>query len=161
MCTVIKICPKHWTWYNHWLLWNQTYSPTGWQWFLKLAGAHWVKSAAKSWLPVVFHVCVQILANYLLGCGKTWTRSPFPIRATLSHHFTTSWRIAGRAALLWAGGQGHAVGPSKRLMKAFFFFFLPELYCLRPGMSNSFYVEGHTQPILILSGPDKMNFLAV
>lgn len=73
--------------------------PTGWQWFLKLAGAHWVKSAAKSWLPVVFHVCVQILANYLLGCGKTWTRSPFPIRATLSHHFTTAWRIAGRAAL--------------------------------------------------------------
>lgn len=99
MCTVIKICPKHWTWYNHWLLWNQTYSPTGWQWFLKLAGAHWVKSAAKSWLPVVFHVCVQILANYLLGCGKTWNRSPFPIRATLSHHFTTAWRIAGRAAL--------------------------------------------------------------
>lgn len=56
-------------------------------------------SSELSWFPVVFHVCVQILANYLLGCGKTWNRSPFPICATLSHHFTTAWRIAGQAAL--------------------------------------------------------------
>lgn len=63
---VLKSCLSYCMWYNHWLLWNNVNSTTGWQ---VVPGVCWLslgeidcKEGAAPKKP--FHICLQILPNY-------------------------------------------------------------------------------------------------
>lgn len=72
--TLLERCQPYWMWHNHHFLGKNMSSPAGWQGF----GTGPVITLVASqllWLPVTFHVYLQILAtnytNYYLGSRKT------------------------------------------------------------------------------------------
>lgn len=77
---VLKSCLPYCMWYNHWLLWNNVNSTTGWQ---VVPGVCWLslgeidcKEGAAPKKP--FHICLQILPNY--QPNEKWRRFSFRIK---------------------------------------------------------------------------------